>query len=196
MESARVLIDDINQYLGRFPFEHKIVEEFISLLLRDTPGSSPSPFDREYLNPGHITASAWIIDPNRSKVVLLNHKKLCRWLQPGGHADGDRNCLRVALREASEETGICGINAPSAQIFDLDIHSIPPRQDIPAHKHFDIRYLFLADSTSPIFCSNESLEVRWVPFSELASFSNEPSLLRMLHKFTALRLNTSNDKVS
>lgn len=184
-----MLIDDIKQYLGRFPFEHQIVGEFLSLLIRDIPGVSPSPFEREHLEPGHITASAWIIDPEQSKVLLLHHKKLARWLQPGGHADGERNCLEVAIREAHEETGISGLIAPTNHIFDLDIHDIPARDNVPAHKHFDIRYLLLADSHYPLVCSSESTEVRWVEFSGLPNFSEEASLLRMLKKFSA---NSSN----
>ncbi|MDZ7646212.1 MAG: NUDIX hydrolase [Cytophagales bacterium] len=91
--------------------------------------------------PGHITGSAWIVDPSNTQALLVHHAKLNKWVQPGGHADGDENILQVALREAEEETGLKNFKVLSDPPFDVDIHLIPERADFPEHFHFDIRYL-------------------------------------------------------
>lgn len=95
---------------------------------------------------GHITGSAWLVNPTGDKALLTLHHNLRRWMQTGGHADGDPCPLRVATREAEEESGICGITAMSPEIYDIDIHLIParPARGEPAHYHYDIRYLLRA----------------------------------------------------
>jgi 8-oxo-dGTP pyrophosphatase MutT (NUDIX family) len=95
--------------------------------------------------PGHVTGSAWIVNPARTRVVLLHHRKLDKWLQPGGHCDGDADVLRVALREANEETGLRNLRPLSEDIYDVDAHQIPERKKTPAHIHYDVRYLLEAD---------------------------------------------------
>lgn len=95
---------------------------------------------------GHLTGSAWLVNPAESCALLTLHHKLQKWLQPGGHADGDPNLLQVAIREAEEESGISGIVPITPAIFDLDIHLIParPERDEPEHLHYDVRYLLQA----------------------------------------------------
>ena len=92
---------------------------------------------------GHLTGSAWLVTPDRRSTVLLHHKKLNRWLQPGGHADGNGNLFEVALHEASEETGLdLFIFIPVTNlIFDIDVQKIPERGAELAHTHYDIRYI-------------------------------------------------------
>ena len=112
--------------------------------------------------PGHITGSAWLINPTRDRILLTLHRKLQRWMQTGGHADGDPQVLRVALREAEEESGISGIEPINPEIFDIDIHLIPENttKGEPAHYHYDVRYLLRAPHE--IFCiTDESDDLHW-----------------------------------
>lgn len=141
-------------------------------------------FERTNLE-GHITGSAWIVDKAKTHVLLTHHKKLNKWLQLGGHADGNPEVIAVALREAQEESGLKKIRLVSPNIFDIDIHLIPERADEPRHLHYDIRYIFEADLTEPLSVSDESNELMWVPLLSLEKFSLEESLLRMKRKMGA-----------
>ncbi len=96
---------------------------------------------------GHLTGSAVIIDPSRPATLLIHHKKLRMWLQPGGHADGQGDLAQVALREAEEETGLTSLQVITPAI-DLDIHTIPERGDEPEHLHLDVRFLVIAPAGS------------------------------------------------
>jgi 8-oxo-dGTP pyrophosphatase MutT (NUDIX family) len=99
-------------------------------------------FYRE-LWPAHVTGSAWVVSPDRESVLMLHHRKLDQWFQPGGHADGDNDVLRVALRETSEETGLdpAHIRLIDEAVFDVDIHTIHASEEAPRHEHIDIRFL-------------------------------------------------------
>ena len=90
---------------------------------------------------GHLTGSAWIVNKTRTKALLMHHRKLNRWMQPGGHADGELDLLAVALREAREESGLSSIEPVSGEVFDVDIHEIPPFKDIPAHYHLSLIHI-------------------------------------------------------
>ena len=141
----------------------------------------PRAFHRDHL-PGHITGSAWVVNQDRTKVLLHHHRKLNKWLQAGGHADGDTNVLAVALRELEEETGVSKVIQLGAGIFDLDIHPIPARQDFPEHLHFDVRFCFEANDSDSIAVSDESLDVKWVTLEEMNLLTSNPSMLRMAEK--------------
>lgn len=123
--------------------------------------TTPDCFKRTH-KAGHITGSAWLLNPDGTAALLTLHRKLGRWLQPGGHADGDANPLRVALREAEEESGIIGIQPLSTAIFDVDIHRIParPQAGEPEHLHYDIRFLLRAPHET-FTCSAESEALAW-----------------------------------
>ncbi|MFM1848619.1 MAG: hypothetical protein RL417_2093 [Pseudomonadota bacterium] len=129
---------------------------------------------------GHITASAWIISPDRDQAVLVHHRKLLRWLQPGGHIDGDASVFEAALREAREESGLTSLQPLPSGIFDIDIHTIPARPDFPAHDHLDIRFALEGDPTEPPTCSAESNDVRWWPLHALSDSVTDTSVLRMV----------------
>ena len=108
---------------------------------------------------GHLTGSALVVDPSRGHTLLMLHRKLSRWFQPGGHADGDANLLAVALKEAAEETGISGLMVATPAI-DLDVHEVPaPEGD---HLHLDLRFLVRAPAGADAPGNHESLELRWV----------------------------------
>ena len=137
---------------------------------------------------GHLTGSAWVLDSeSKSKVLLVKHTKLQRWLQPGGHADGDGDLQRVAMKELLEETGIVAENAADG-IFDLDVHAIPWHKQVPPHLHFDVRFLFFASITAPLQISSESQELAWVSLDKLQDYNPDQSVLRLKEKsFVFLR---------
>ncbi len=133
----------------------------------------------------HFTASAWVTTPDLTNVLLLHHAKLDRWLQPGGHADGETNLLQVAKKELMEETGINIVNGKGS-FFDLDIHTIPERKGVPTHEHFDVRYHFIVDRDVKLHQNEESNQVRWFHVEEVAQVTQkEESILRMINKTLA-----------
>ncbi len=139
--------------------------------------TTPDCFERSHLA-GHITGSAWLLDPTGRRALMTLHHKLQRWLQPGGHADGDPDTLRVALREATEESGIGGIVPLDREIFDVDVHLIPARGEVPAHYHYDVRYLLRAPHAD--FCvSAESDALAWLSPGEIAAHRPDASVQRL-----------------
>lgn len=143
-------------------------------------------FDRS-LSIGHFTGSCWLENYDGSKFILTLHKKIGRWLQLGGHADGDSDLARVSLREAHEESGLQHIELVSDDIFDIDIHLIAAYKNIPAHYHFDVRFLMRASNKSEeIKISNESDDLKW--FSEPPNVPNlGRDIKRMFEKWKSLR---------
>lgn len=131
---------------------------------------------------GHVTASAWIVDDERTRVALVHHRALGRWLQPGGHIeDDDASLLDASLREAREETGLRRIAPIKAEIFDIDVHPIPQSPRAPAHLHYDIRFLLCAE-VEPLTVSDESHDVRWVALDQISRLCADASLARMAAK--------------
>ncbi len=141
----------------------------------------PDCFDRS-LMVGHITGSAWIMNPARTQTVLIHHRKLARWLQPGGHADGDPDVAGVALREAQEETGLTSLRLLSPTLFDVDIHPIPARANLPEHLDYDIRFLLEANPSEPFIHSDETNAIQWIDLVDIAAYTNEESVLRLVRK--------------
>ena len=152
--------------------------------IRTFASTYPDAFARS-LAIGHMTASAWIVDRDGSAAVLLHHRKLDRWLQPGGHADGDADLRRVALREAREETGLTSLAFASDAIFDLDVHAIPARGSEAAHRHYDVRFLLVADRAEAPSANHESHAVRWIALADLESLAVDDSVRRLARKTSA-----------
>lgn len=173
------LLAALDRYLLRFPDEETVVR-----VMMDFVGREAGCFERSTTE-GHITGSAWLVDPSGTRTLLTHHRKLGRWLQVGGHADGDGRVQEVARREAIEESGIVDLDAIGMEIFDVDIHTIPARRDEPEHLHYDVRYAFRARHDRHVV-SAESLDLAWVPIDELHVVTTEPSILRMAEKWKTL----------
>ena len=144
----------------------------------------PDPFDRR-IGEGHLTGSAFVLAADGARVLLLHHRKLDRWLQPGGHADpGEASGEAVALREVREETGLDDIHLhPTApRPLDVDVHEIPARPGEPAHAHLDLRYLVVAGAGALMPAPEEAAEVRWFGWGELGPLRLDPGLRRGLTK--------------
>lgn len=132
---------------------------------------------------GHVTGSAWILDQTHRYALLTHHLKLDKWFQTGGHCDGDPDVLKVAMKEAEEETGLSDIKPVSEQVFDVDIHLIPERKGIPAHFHYDIRFLLEADKNAVLVVpEDESSELKWIKLEEVTHYNNSDSIVRMVEK--------------
>lgn len=141
----------------------------------------PDCFDRSLLD-GHVTGSAWIVNPDRSHVLLIHHVKLNKWLQPGGHCDGDEDVLRVAIKEVLEETGLT-VKPVHTNIFDVDNHLIPQKREIPAHIHYDIRFLVAAEKEADSMPGNSEVNsIQWIKLEDVHLYNNEESILRMVRK--------------
>ena len=134
---------------------------------------------------GHITGSAWLVDIAGDRVLLAHHAKLGRWLQPGGHSDGNPDTLAVALREAREESGL-DVRTLDDAVFDIDVHRIAARDREPAHLHFDVRFLVQAEHNR-FRVSEESHALAWVPAVGLGALTDEESVLRMARKWVVRR---------
>jgi len=131
---------------------------------------------------GHLTGSAWIVSADRRRTLLTHHAKLGKWLQLGGHADGDADLLAVALREAREESGLTLLKPVRLGLFDVDRHRIPARGDEPEHWHHDLRFMIEADPSEPLVVSNESKALSWVDVAAVGSLNPEESMARMVRK--------------
>ena len=132
--------------------------------------------------PGHLTGSAWIVSSDRRRTLLTHHRKLDKWLQLGGHADGEGDLVAVALREAREESGLAGLRVVSPEIFDVDRHLIPAGKSDPGHHHYDLRFLCEADPAEPFAVSDESHDLSWAPLDQVVALNPEESMARMVRK--------------
>jgi 8-oxo-dGTP pyrophosphatase MutT (NUDIX family) len=148
----------------------------------DFVSAHPDCFERSCV-PGHVTGSAWLVSADRSQVLLTHHRKLGRWLQLGGHADGDPDTARVALREAAEESGIARLVLGDPRPLDLDAHAIPARAGEPAHVHYDVRYLVVAPPAAVATPSDESLALRWFDLARALDVEHDESVARLWRKF-------------
>jgi 8-oxo-dGTP pyrophosphatase MutT (NUDIX family) len=184
------LLEMLSRYRDAFQDEAGVVDRICALVHEHADC-----FERS-CRPGHITAAAWIVSRDRRRALLTHHRKLDRWLQLGGHVDGEWRVEEAAVREAREESGfrrfelvpIGGALIP----LDLDVHEIPPRYDAhgdvveDAHEHHDIRFLLMACDDDAICVSDESHDVRWCTPEEVRQLTDEESVLRMLRKALAI----------
>lgn len=181
LPSRTELVSLLKRYESRHPERASVAQEIRSFVER-----TPDCAERSHLA-GHLTGSAWVVNQAGTAALLLHHKKLNRWLQPGGHADGVLNLLTVAMSEASEESGLRNLSVEDGEIFDVDIHEIPERGGVPRHLHYDVRFLLRAETDALPRRNHESNEVVWVSFEELPRLTSEESVLRM-HRLFVERL--------
>lgn len=174
-----ILIKDLETYQSKYPDEIEVSKRFIDFI------SKHDDCFHRTLTIGHITGSAWVVDLSGKNVLLTHHKKLNRWLQLGGHADGNSNILEVAIREVEEESGLDCITPLSKEIFDLDIHKIPKRGNEPEHDHFDVRYAIQHQGSGQYVVSDESHDLSWIEINNLSMITNEESMQRMARKWKA-----------
>ena len=133
--------------------------------------------DRNRFSPGHFTASGFVVSPDGSSLLLIHHRRLDRWLQPGGHIDPeDASPIAAAAREVTEETGVIVEPIPP-DLIDLDIHSIPPRAPEPAHEHFDLRFAFQALNET-LVVADEVHDAVWVPWEDVDAYAVDASVTR------------------
>jgi len=169
--------------LGTFA-DRECVQAPLAQVFAQLAGEGDASYRRERAA-GHFTASAWLVSADRRRVLLTHHRKLDRWLQLGGHADGDMDLAQVALREAEEESGLPGLSVEPA-IFDLDRHWIPDHGDIPGHWHYDVRFVVHSGVDDRFTVSDESHALAWRDIRELASDpAADASLRRMAGRWLA-----------
>lgn len=167
-------------YARRGAAEAEVAAQFLALL-----DDAADPFVRERLA-GHFTGSAWLVDATGERVLLTHHRKLRRWLQLGGHADGDRDLAQVALREAQEESGLDSLVLADGELFDLDRHWIPERGEVPGHWHYDARYVVRTTGSEDFVVGEESLALAWRRIDKLPEdLQSDESMRRMAGKWLA-----------
>jgi 8-oxo-dGTP pyrophosphatase MutT (NUDIX family) len=155
-------------------------------MFQDFAGSQAECCERTLVG-GHFTGSAWLVSADGARVLLTHHRKLDRWLQLGGHADGDGDLAAVALREAEEESGLTGLSV-EAEPFDLDRHFIPARGNEAGHWHYDVRFVVRASDNEGFIASEESHALAWREITAIAADAGaDESLRRMAGKWLARR---------
>lgn len=145
-------------------------------LLRDTP----DPFSRTSVDPGHMTASAVILSPDKAQTVLVYHHRLARWLQPGGHVEpGDRDLIHAARREVLEETGIRLAGVKQVPLVGIDVHAIPATNGEPRHLHHDLTFCFALE-TDELLEPDDSHQATWCLLDELSNYRVDSSLRKSI----------------
>ncbi len=170
---------ELENYISLFIQEEIYKQQILDFLVQ-----ADAPYER-INDVGHITASAFLLNSDRTKFLLMHHKKLNLWVQPGGHCDGNSDILQVAMRETQEESGVSEIIPIIANIFDIDVHLIPANSKEKEHYHYDIRFLLKTLNNDNLVQNDESHELRWI---DLKDYSNSGlmfnySIIRMVEKY-------------
>lgn len=146
--------------------------------------SEPACFARTTFSPGHVTGSAFVLDPS-GRLLLHHHRRLDRWLQLGGHDEGEASAARTALREAQEESGLTDLVQLGEGVLDVDVHLIPEGKREPAHLHHDVRYAFLTRTPDAIVIDEaESRSLAFFTLDEAAQ--RLPDAARVFPKLARL----------
>jgi 8-oxo-dGTP pyrophosphatase MutT (NUDIX family) len=181
MKRKERLLDQLRGYAADDAAEAEHRGAMLALL-----ESADDAFSRGHFVPGHFTASCYVVDDD-GRLLLHHHKRLDRWLQMGGHVEGDELPELAALREGREESGLEDLVPVSEGIFDLDIHPIPAAKGEPDHAHFDIRYLARTASPEAAMADGEeSNDLAWVTLDRAAELMPGPESARVLRKIARL----------
>ncbi len=179
-------VDDVARMLTAFEAQTSIEADYRKAMLALCTTSAP--FSRQQFEPGHFTASAFVLSGDRSSLLLIHHAKLHRWLQPGGHIEpDDASLVDAATREVMEE---CSLEASDLELisslpFDLDVHEIPARRDEPKHLHFDVRFLYRC-LTDKARASEEVLDLAFVALDRINAHQSDQSVLRAVNRLRSL----------
>ena len=175
---------DLRSQLGAYQARNERERDHLERM-KELCNSVADPFARRAFAPGHFTASAFILSPDRAELLLILHGKLGRWLQPGGHVDpADPDLVAAARREVHEEVGLVELELEEPGPFDLDVHDIPARKDEASHQHFDVRYLFRA-RTREVTAASDAKDARWVPLAQIDEQLADASVARVVEKLRA-----------
>ncbi len=151
--------------------------------MRDLLGVSDEPLSRNQFDPGHFTVGAFVLA--EAHILMVHHRRLDVWLEPGGHIDAEDDTLEgAAERELLEETGVTA-RLVDHGIFDLDVHAIPAAKGEPPHSHFNVGYLFTAEMVEPI-AAPEVRAAAWAPLAGIAEFTQDRAILRAAAKMQLL----------
>lgn len=184
----KTLVQQARDLLARYPTTDVHADQARGRMLRLTEAAG-DPFSRDHFVPGHFTASAFVLDATQTELALIFHRKLQRWLQPGGHIEaGDASLEGAARREVAEEIGLVELRPVdpwAGRLVDIDIHRIPQRQDEPAHEHFDLRFAFVAQRKIDLRPASEVVTARWVPLAEIGGVGVDESVSRAVARLRA-----------
>ncbi|WP_052726560.1 NUDIX hydrolase [Devosia epidermidihirudinis] len=177
MPSPADFLGDLTQIVSRYLSEDATSREMLSLL-RWQIGEGHA-LDQRTTLPGHLTTSAFIVAPDHSQILLIDHITIGRWLQPGGHYEPAEHFYQSAAREAVEETGVTGLTLHPWHLgqdrpFVIDSHDVPgkPSRNEPPHIHHDLQYLFVADPSAPLVHQAEEVHAaKWTPIAALDEIS-------------------------
>lgn len=180
MSRHDALLAQLRTYTPADALEARHLGAMVNLL------TSHGAFSRSHFAPGHFTASCYIIDDG-GRLLLHHHRRLNRWLQMGGHVEGNESPSMAALREGREESGLGDLELVSDDIFDLDVHAIPAGKGEPDHHHFDVRYLARTASPDGISIdAAESNELAWVTLDRAMALMNAEESTRVVRKIERL----------
>lgn len=170
-----------------FPERVETVARYREFVATDGTCCERSNLDR------HITGSALVVSPRCDQVLLTHHAKLKKWIQLGGHCDGDHRVHLVAATEVLEESGLSAIFLDAEVPLDIDILPVPQWKGVPAHDHYDARYLMQADPDLPLAITEESLDLKWFAIDQAMELC-EPTVQRMLRKLSILEDSFANER--
>lgn len=179
--SKENFLKQLQAYKTSFPEERRMKKDFIRFV-----EESEDYLTRDNVA-GHVTASAWITNTAGTRVLLVHHTKIDQWLPPGGHADGVEEGIKVALKEAREETGLHNIKIVTGNIFDIDVHTIEAHGDVPGHQHYNLSFHLNASVDEELKINEESKDIKWVGVNEANAYNGSQSVKRLVLKTKKLK---------